>query len=1044
MVVDLRLSVNLTNRTIEEVVAKMQSSALGLIELMIDDFRFKGAPAEALDPLRLQEFLTESLEPEWFNLASNYKKAVNAALDAKHNVLVSLGQHSTWGLTSPTEGVSRRASSEAPDAPKAAESADASQEHLHLSQQQLACAQLAAREGEYDVAASLLQLSVESSHAAADAAAATEPGGVGDDTGVGVVGLTSRASSEHWRLEAAMLLIGDGCMPPWPRTFVAVATGGGGNSDPATPSLLDGGTGDPAVTAACARLAVEHLRMPALTVGADVLCLVSKEVASQGGAADCCASGEHDGLWCIARLQTIHDDGVTVTYDCRIGRTVHAQLPASHVLVPGAGGLGAVLREAAAAGACDLVEALLALKVGVFCADPSATTALHAAARSGHVDVCELLLEARADAFLHNNRQSSPYELAMNHQHPRVRRLFKPQESDKDVTDEAMGNAPPAVGSRVRHPRHGEGVVIAQLDGGGVEVEFDKGSSHRYTAHSMWKIEPIVDDEKDEALSGGDLRRHSGGGGSRSLGGMTRLSRRNLLRSRHSARALGATGALQRAACHPSGAHAAKQELEKLLSQAAHAASINVVVANGVTPLMLAARNGYTEAVHVLLEKGAEINAVSARGCTALLMATEGGADAPNPETVQALIDRRADVSLATLGLKGESQNSGVSALTQACDYGSLEVVQALLAANADIRHAMHDGRTALYQAAKSGYVDIIQLLLDHENKSGQSLQVGETALPNVAAHDGTTALMQAANYGQLETVKLLLEHGADAAASSEDENTALVLACEDGHVEVAQLLLRQAKDPAEGRRMINQKARGGRTSLHATCKFGHVHCTRTLIAANADVNATDNDGMSPLMHLCLSNQVNDEEILKALLSGKIDIEKVLPADAAPAATDAEGTNSRARATALHLAAEHEHDEAAAQLLKANAVKDAERGDGHTPLTIAAGNGFESIVSLVLEAGADVNKQPAGNGRRTALHCAAQEGHLDIVRQLLKVEANALLKTDNGETAAQLAEARSDSPAHKAVAAALREAELKRKGIRRRSDIGNLRPKHEN
>ena len=94
------------------------------------------------------------------------------------------------------------------------------------------------------------------------------------------------ASSEHWRLEAAMLLIGDGCMPPWPRTFVAVATGGGGNSDPATPSLLDGGRGNPVVTAACAHLAVEHLRMPALTVGADVLCLVSNEVASAESRAD--------------------------------------------------------------------------------------------------------------------------------------------------------------------------------------------------------------------------------------------------------------------------------------------------------------------------------------------------------------------------------------------------------------------------------------------------------------------------------------------------------------------------------------------------------------------------------------------------------------------------------------------------------------------------------------------------------------------------------------------------------------------------------------
>jgi hypothetical protein len=92
LVVEVRLSVNLTNRTIEEVVAKMQSSALGLIELMRDDFLHHGAPSRSLEPLESFYQLTDNQDPDWYNRSENYQSAVKEALDRKRQVLHVLTQ----------------------------------------------------------------------------------------------------------------------------------------------------------------------------------------------------------------------------------------------------------------------------------------------------------------------------------------------------------------------------------------------------------------------------------------------------------------------------------------------------------------------------------------------------------------------------------------------------------------------------------------------------------------------------------------------------------------------------------------------------------------------------------------------------------------------------------------------------------------------------------------------------------------------------------------------------------------------------------------
>lgn len=55
---------------------------------------------------------------------------------------------------------------------------------------------------------------------------------------------------------------------------------------------------------------------------------------------------------------------------------------------------------------------------------------------------------------------------------------------------------------------------------------------------------------------------------------------------------------------------------------------------------------------------------------------------------------------------------------------------------------------------------------------------------------------------------------------------------------------------------------------------------------------------------------------------------------------------------------------------------------GDTPLHSACRGGHKEIVSLLLEKGADVNRQ--NSWYETPLHIASTEGHLEVVRLLLK------------------------------------------------------------
>ncbi|CAI7590492.1 unnamed protein product [Penicillium glandicola] len=367
--------------------------------------------------------------------------------------------------------------------------------------------------------------------------------------------------------------------------------------------------------------------------------------------------------------------------------------------------------------------------------------------------------------------------------------------------------------------------------------------------------------------------------------------------------------------------------------------------------LSYAAQDGCIRSLQMLLQAGAEIDA-QVIGKTALQIAAGGG----RLEMVQALLAAKAEVNVPA------SEPFGQTALQAAVREGHLEVVQALLAAKADPNaSAAEHGQKALQVAVGGGQLEIVQALLAAK---------AEVNLPATKYH-GQTALQVAAECGHLEVVQTLLAAKADpnALAAEYYGPTALQSAAGKGYLGVVQALLVAKAD-------VNAPAAesDGQTALQAAAGGGHLKVMQTLLDAKADVNAfTPGFGQTALQVAAGEGHLN---VLQALLAAKADI------NAPPAES-----NGR---TALQAAAEGGHLDVVQTLLLEKADVNASPAEfsGRTALQAAAGEGHLKVVQTLLAAKAKVNALPARDSGRTALQAAAENGHLHVVQGLLAVHAD--------------------------------------------------------
>uniref|UniRef100_A0A1A8VCX1 Uncharacterized protein n=1 Tax=Nothobranchius furzeri TaxID=105023 RepID=A0A1A8VCX1_NOTFU len=345
------------------------------------------------------------------------------------------------------------------------------------------------------------------------------------------------------------------------------------------------------------------------------------------------------------------------------------------------------------------------------------------------------------------------------------------------------------------------------------------------------------------------------------------------------------------------------------------------------------------------------------------------------------------EVSVKKLLDSGLSVNqptsTGQTLLARAAHDGSAELVKFLLTQNSDPLVSDPQGQTPLTLASRQGHVNVLSVLL-----AWTKCQSTETAVQMMEHIDneGWTALRSAAWGGHCEAVRLLLDAGAEVNGCDSDCRTALRAAAWGGHEDIVLTLLDYGAQ-------INKADSKGRTPLIAAAYMGHHETVEILLDHNADVNLADEDGRTALsvVALCVPTAAGIQsfgEVAGLLLERGAD----------PGHRDHDGM------TPLLLAAYEGHDDVVELLLEAGAdVDETAHPDGSfssaaavTPLLAAAAMGHMKTVSRLLFWGAAVDAIDCEG--RTALCLAAARGSLEVVRALLDRGLDENHKDDLGWT----------------------------------------------
>ena len=212
--------------------------------------------------------------------------------------------------------------------------------------------------------------------------------------------------------------------------------------------------------------------------------------------------------------------------------------------------------------------------------------------------------------------------------------------------------------------------------------------------------------------------------------------------------------------------------------------------------------------------------------------------------------DRRAALELIAKGANvNQTQPDGTTPLHWAAYKIDRELVQALLRKGARAHVVNRYGASPLGEAVRVANVELVAMLLE----------AGADA--NVANEDGQTALMLAARTGNVAVAKLLVQHGADVNRREQyRDQSAVMWAAAQNHPDMVAFLVSMKADLSVRARAnewesqitneprVQYRPTGGLTPLLYAARAGCLDCVKTMLAAGADKDRPNPDGMTPMI----------------------------------------------------------------------------------------------------------------------------------------------------------------------------------------------------
>jgi ankyrin repeat protein len=251
------------------------------------------------------------------------------------------------------------------------------------------------------------------------------------------------------------------------------------------------------------------------------------------------------------------------------------------------------------------------------------------------------------------------------------------------------------------------------------------------------------------------------------------------------------------------------------------------------------------------------------------------------------------------------------------------------------------------------------------------------------------------------------------------DGSSALLKAATVGQILVVRELLDQPGIDIDWRDPVSQ----GRTALHCACKNGHLEVVKLLVDHGASIEATDNNGMTPLLEAAGAMSLDVVRFMEGKGSDinvvAADGRTILHVSAAgnsvsnlehfiqlPRLTHSLSTRSKNGSTVLLCAVKAGSLEATRFILQRSSRSDilSKTDDGHSCLHYAVISGKLKIISLFQDAGI-CHHDRTGEGF-TAVHYAAKSSDWQPLRAILDYIDKVSFANQNPFTYATLIEPR--------------------------------------